>query len=286
MPHPLDDSGCGHTREECFLKLHTIVSDMDGTLLTPDHRLDAQTEQALKRVQDLGVRVVLASGRSAASMRPYVEQLGALHPYIASNGAQVLASDGSVIWEQTIDVPVLHAVIRWLKEQGIYMQIYYGDHYYYDVNCQHAENYRISSGTRGCFVPDLLTFVTAPSVKILGVTQPEDIPRLMREVNARFGEGILAATSNPEFLELSHPSVGKGPALAALAARLGFDAAGTMAVGDSINDLSMLEWAGMPVAVGNAREEVKRMAWRVIGDGPTGGVAQMLETLIAEGVEP
>jgi len=274
------------SKEESFLKLHTIVSDLDGTLLTAEHRLSDYTQAVLRRAQGLGIRVILASGRSAASVRPYVRQLGNLHPYIASNGGQVLSPDGQVLFEKPIALEAVRAVTRWLKDRGVYVQVYYGDRFFYDQPCAYAENYKRSSGLEGCQVPDLLAFIQKPKVKLLGVAEPERIPSLMREVNARFGAGIFAGTSEPEFLELSHPDAGKGPALAALSERLGFDAAGTLAAGDSLNDLSMIEWAGMGVAVDNARPEVKARAWRVAGHGPSGGVARLVEQLLAEGYGP
>ena len=259
---------------------------MDGTLLTAEHRLSEDTQAVLRRAQDLGIRVILASGRSAASMRPYVRQLGCLHPYIADNGGQVLSPDGEVLFEKTIAPETAQGVIRFLRDRGVYVQIYYGDRFFYEEPGVYAERYRRSSGIEGFRVPDLLAFAVEPTVKLLGVADPEQIPGLMAAVNARFGAGIFAGTSEPEFLELSHPDVGKGPALAMLAERLGFDAAGTLAVGDSLNDLSMLEWAGMSVAVDNVRPEVKRKVWRVAGHGPSGGVARLVEQLLAEGYAP
>jgi HAD superfamily hydrolase (TIGR01484 family) len=93
-------------------RLDCIVSDMDGTLIPETFRLSGRTRAAFARAQSLGIKTILSSGRSAASIRPYWEQIGGGHPYIASNGAQTFDGTGKLIREVTIDVKVAHEIVE------------------------------------------------------------------------------------------------------------------------------------------------------------------------------
>jgi hydroxymethylpyrimidine pyrophosphatase-like HAD family hydrolase len=99
----------------------------------------------------------------------------------------------------------------------------------------------------------------------------------------RFGDRLFIAQSLPTFLEIADPSVGKGSAVAHLAATLGIRPEEIVAVGDGMNDLDMIEMAGCGVAMGNARDGLKQAAKRVTKPYDQDGVACLIEDLIAEG---
>ncbi|MDR1599891.1 MAG: HAD family hydrolase [Oscillospiraceae bacterium] len=269
-------------------KIHTIVSDLDGTLVPRESfKLDARTVAAFRAARAAGARIIIASGRSGASTRPYADELrGGLRAddhYIACNGAQVLDGSGAVIHETAIPVEAAHAAMRWLRERGVYTQAYEETGFVYEMESAYADAYSRSSGLPSRRVDDLIQFLDKPVVKLLGVDDPARIAGLVAEAGEAFKGILCCTTSEPQFLEISHPDVSKGNALRYLSEELGFDAAGTLAFGDSLNDLSMLEWAGVSVATGNARDEVKARVNRVCGTCAERGPAAVIEELLAEG---
>lgn len=264
-------------------QFRALISDLDDTLLTAEHELTDRTADTLARVMRLGVKVILASGRSAASMRPIVEKAGTPSPYIAYNGAQIVdAATHQVIHAEEIPLALAREVLSWLEGENVYTQIYGGDDWFYDQNDQIAKEYGHATGVAGTRVARLLDFIHAPTPKVLGVDLPERVAELIEKGRARFGDALSITTSKPHFLEITSPRATKGDAARTLAGMLGLTPETTLCAGDSLNDMSMLSWSRCPIAVSNAREEVRRMAWRVAGDGRADGLANLLDELITE----
>lgn len=265
------------------MEIRALVTDLDDTLLDASHRLSERSERTLHRLQRQGVKVILASGRSAASMRPFVKQVGSPDPFIACNGAQTIDPEtGKILFSYEIEPSLAREAIRWLREHDLYAQFYAGDDWFYDRPCAYSADYCRSSGVVGIRVADLEQALRLPTPKLLAVDTPERIQALLPEARAAFAGRLSVTTSKPFFMEITTLEATKGNALAKLATRLGLDAQTTICAGDSINDLSMLAWSRLPVTVANAREEVKNAAWRVAGDGHSDGLAILLDELIPE----
>ncbi|MCL1795446.1 MAG: HAD family hydrolase [Clostridia bacterium] len=259
----------------------TFISDLDDTLLNEEHRLSDWTIKTLRRIQRQGVRVILASGRMAASMRPIVQQAGTSCPYIACNGAEIV--DGMthrVLYAESIPLTLAKDTLNWLEAEAVYAQIYYGDDWYYDKPGELAESYSRSSGVRGTRVPRLTGFAHGPTPKILGIAEPDRIQQLVKAGQERFGSSLSLTTSKPFFLEITSPLATKGNAVRYLAELIGLTPERTLVAGDSLNDLSMLEWTKYPITVENAREEARRIAWRIGIHAHLDGIAKLLDDLI------
>ena len=262
--------------------IHAIISDLDDTLLTEDHRMTERTVQALQRVMRQGVKVVLASGRSAASIRPFVRKVQTPSPYIAYNGAQILdAATDQILTGNEISVEMARQVLRWFEAQDVYVQYYEGDDWFYETPCAFSEDYGKATGIVGKQAAGTLSqCVERPTAKLLAVATPEHVQALIPAARTEFGNALSITTSKPYFIEVTSPEATKGNAVKKLAAMLGLSPETTICAGDSLNDMSMLEWSCLPVSVKNAREEVQRIAWRVAGDGHRDGIAALLDELI------
>lgn len=270
----------GHTVQ----KFTAFISDLDDTLLTADHSLTDRTAEALYRIQRQGVHVILASGRSAASMRPIVRKAGTTSPFIAYNGAQIVDSvTGEVIHSEEIPAELTREVLKWLSEENVYMQTYYGDDWFYEKEYPFAADYARATNVIGTLVESLQALATRPTPKVLGVDKPERVRELIERGKERFGERLSITSSKAYFLEITMPGATKGIAVRALAGRLGFTKDTAVIAGDSLNDLSMLTWTNYPVTVENAREEIKSIAWRVGGHAHQDGIAELLAEIFPEG---
>lgn len=262
--------------------IHAIVSDLDDTLLTEDHRLTPRTERTLRRLIDRGVKVILASGRSAASVRQVVRQIGTPDPYIGYNGAQILDSQThEVLHAEEIPLALAREVLKWFEARSVYMQYYQGDDWYCAHHNDISRSYGEGTGIEGTEAGGPLSaHIQADTPKLLGVDRPERAKALIQEAQAHFGKALSITTSKPHFVEITSPRATKGNAVAVLAQRIGLSPETTICAGDSLNDVSMLAWSRLPVSVENAREEVKAMAWRIAGNGQQDGLAILLDELI------
>ncbi|MDR2504601.1 MAG: HAD family hydrolase [Oscillospiraceae bacterium] len=268
-------------------KLTCIVSDMDGTILPPTFRLSERTIAAFKRAQSLGIKTILASGRSGASMRPYWEQLGGGNQYIGSNGAQTFDGAGNLMHEETIEVDTAREIIRYLRAENVYCQTYYDERFYHESKDNPMpERYEQTTGLRGVHVPDLEKYIDRPVVKILGIDYPEHVVSMMNTLAKKYRGKLNVSISDPHFLEIAPINATKGKAMAKLAEIIGVEREHTLALGDSLNDLPMLKWAGMSCAVGSCHADVRSVcAWNA-GECAEDGAAVLIETLLDEGFGP
>lgn len=214
-------------------------------------------------------------------MRPIVQKAGTRCPYIACNGAQIVDSvTGDVLVSNEVGVELAREALLWLEAKGVYCQVYNGDDWFYAAPSELADSYGRSSGVKGTLVGKLSAYIDFQTPKLLGIDEPSRIPELIAEGNDLFAGRLSLTTSKPYFLEITSPKATKGNAVQTLSEMLGFTRDTTLCAGDSLNDLSMLRWSTRPVTVSNAREEVKRMAWRIAGDGREDGIAALLDELI------
>ncbi len=265
------------------MQIDAIVTDLDDTLLNTEARISPYTLDVLARAQARGIRVIPASGRAAFSMLPYVKQLNTGLPYIASNGAELVGPDHTVLESVTFSPQQARDIIRYLKAQSFYTQCYRDESFYFEEECEASANYRRSSGMFGHAVGDLEAFVTFPTPKILSVQTPDEVARLYPLIQKEF-PNVAFTVSKPYFLEAEPPHVSKGAALRRLAQKLNLSPEHTMVFGDSLNDLPMLEYAVHSVAMGNARDEVKSAARHVCGTNAEDGVARFIETHVLDNV--
>ncbi len=259
------------------MKVTAIVSDLDDTLLNKQAKLTEATVATLRRCRERGIRVILASGRALHSMKATVEALDVGEPYISCNGAQLVDENHQPIETLGLPIELAKTLLAFINERGVYCQVYRGEHFYYAQECQYAVDYQRSSGITGVEVGDLDAFLDFETPKMLCTAPPEVIRKLYAELRERFGGQVAVTVSKPYFCELSPPEATKGQALERLAGRIGLDLATTMAFGDSLNDLDMLTRVGYGVAVGNARDEVKRAVSYVADDHDRDGVARFIQ---------
>lgn len=263
--------------------IDAIISDMDDTLLNTQHQLTDRTNQTLQRLLRQNVKVILASGRSAASMRPTVERIGTPYPYIAYNGAQIVDSQThEVLVANEIPQALAREVLVWFEARGVHMQYYRGDDWYFVEANELSDEYGHSTGVPGTEAGMALSaHLAGDTPKLLGIYHAEQVPALIEEARQAFGDQLIITTSKPYFIEITSPKATKGNAVQTLAGMIGLTPETTACAGDSLNDLSMLTWSKLPLTVANGRDEVKRVAWQVgTQDNDHDGLALLLDELI------
>lgn len=234
-----------------------VVTDMDGTMLRPGGIVAPRTREAIAALKQQGIGLVLASGRSDASMKPYVQELGLALPFIAYNGAKIVdARTFAPIREDLIPLEQLREACVYIEGLGCYFQVYYGDTFYYSEQGTFAEEYQRDTRQRGQYVGKLSAFVDRPTPKVVLIAEPERASVLRGRLTQRYAGVFTVTGTNPKLVELTVPQATKGGALQRLMEILHTSAGEVMALGDAPNDITMLETAGTSVAMGGALPEV------------------------------
>ena len=262
------------------MPIRAIAFDLDDTLLRPDASVSDYTVDVLRRAAERGIIILPASGRTRDSMWPAVKRIGCASAFISCNGADVWTTERELLAQELLPVELAHEVARFASERGVYCQTYSPSRFFYSVENDYAASYARSSSLEGEYVGDLTAFIRQPVTKLLMMDTPERIAELYAEARALYAGRASMTCSKPYFLECNPLRATKGNALRWCADHFGFRMDELLAFGDSLNDVSMLEAAGVGVAMGNAREDVKAMGFPVCGTNEEDGVARYIEEYI------
>jgi Cof subfamily protein (haloacid dehalogenase superfamily) len=253
--------------------------DLDDTLLNPEHQLSARNAQAIQAVRARGVIVVIASGRMYETSEPFARQLRLDTPIICYNGAMVRHPVTGEIWLQEQVPAELADIVRDYAEQHqLQLNYYLPGHLYTAANTSWEQLYHRRTGAEFEVLPDFNRALhgTTP-IKMIIIDAPAKTDELLPVFRERFAGQLYVTKSNDEYLEFLPPNASKSRALAAVAARYEVPQAETIAIGDSWNDIPMLQWAGLGIAVGNAKAQVKEVADLVVASNAEDGVADALQ---------
>ncbi len=288
-----------------MVKIKLIAADMDGTLLNQDSALSERTTQAVKEVQELGIKVVLASGRNLLSLTQFVEQLE-LKKYdgwlVGVNGQQITRpANGHIEVLKVLEHTTIKKALAFAIEHDLeFMAVQDDTLYAYLSERLIAEKYRYIAEnqlettriTAGIWLPvnpqsnyPYLHYINsaseAPSScnKIIFTEEPERLAAVKDQLAELFAGKIDFSFTTLRWLEGMPAGISKGAALKQIAVHEAIDLTETMAFGDGENDISMLEVAGTAVVMENALASVKEHADILALSNLNDGVAVILEEL-------
>jgi Cof subfamily protein (haloacid dehalogenase superfamily) len=270
----------GHTK----MPYKMIVLDLDDTLLQDDHTISPRTKQALMDAQETGVKVVLASGRPTYAMYDIAEELDLKKygSYILSfNGAKITnCQTGEEIFNSTLSPETAHRLYELSRREDVWIHTYVGDLIVTEAGNQYTT---IEAEITGLDIAEVDSFVEAvnePVVKVLMVDAPEKLVEVERKLQQELADELSVMRSKPFFLEFTEKGVTKGTSLNHLIEQLGITREEVIAIGDSYNDLAMIEFAGLGVAMGNAPQDIKEKANYVTDTNMNDGVAKVVEKFV------
>ncbi|MCH4124208.1 MAG: Cof-type HAD-IIB family hydrolase [Levilactobacillus sp.] len=260
-----------------------IAIDIDGTLLTSNHKLALSTIDAIKAATASGIKVVLCSGRPLAGVRPYLEMLDLIGDdqyVIAHNGAAVQTTTGQPLITHSLSLNDAQRLVDLADQAPIHYHLITPQAIYtpnrpasaYSIRESHLVNLPIK------YLPadqipdgeDLLTFVFIDETAV--------VDQFDTTIPAALRQQFYVVHTDPHFIEVLNRHVSKAQALQELAQRLAIDPTDVMAIGDGPNDLPMLQAAGLGVAMGNADAEVQAAADAVTASNDADGVASAILT--------
>jgi Cof subfamily protein (haloacid dehalogenase superfamily) len=266
--------------------IRLLLSDVDGTLVTPDKELTDAAVDAVRRLADAGVAFAVTSGRPPRGMAMLVEPLGITTPLAAFNGGMFVHPDLTVV--STLEVPAgqVAGILELVVGHGLSPWVYSGaDWLVLDADGPHVAR---ESATVG-FGPSVVTSFDGLGAvaKVVGVGDDhEAVARAEADARSRFGDHVSASRSQPYYLDVTHPQANKGGVVEYLAARLGMPTAAIATIGDMPNDVLMFARGGLSIAMGNATPEVQRAARRVTLANDADGFAHAVEQFVLPAAKP
>ena len=265
------------------MTIKLIAMDMDDTLLNETQQVTTRTRDAIRRAMDAGVAVTIATGRMFQSALPFAQELGIQLPLIVYNGAMIReGNSGKTLFHRPIETGLAQGLADLFREHGWYLQKYVDDRLYVaelDENAQFYADYaRVEA------IPQGLDFfqMTAAPTKLLSMGDTDELKEIRTAVTKLYGDQLYLASSKKRYLEMVDVRVNKGEALAFLAGRLGIEQNEVMAIGDSMNDVDMIEYAGVGVAMGNANATVRAAADFISATNAEDGVAVAIEKFVLD----
>lgn len=265
-----------------MLDIKLIAIDLDGTLLRNDLTISPRAQEAITRATERGVCVTLATGRMFASALPFACELNLNLPLITYQGALVKYADGRVVYHKPLSIKKAKAVVDFILPYGYHLNVYINDELYMGKDSPEGKRYASISKVPVHLVDNLPDIITQGPTKLLVIAKEEQLDMLAGDLGDCFGNSINITKSSPYFLEIGNKEATKGRALKKLALSMGLNASQVMAIGDSWNDLDMIEYAGLGVAMANAQPEVKKAARYVTCNNDDDGVAEAIEKWVLQ----
>lgn len=261
-----------------------LAMDLDGTLIGNDLLLSERVKRAVAAAEAAGVLAALATGRMFRATLPFARALGITTPAICYQGAMVhdIAGDG-IIYEQPVPLAAAREAVAEAEGCGFVTLAYVDDWCYAGKDSPEAQFYARHSRIQPRFVGELLDWLDTPPTKLVIVSTAEQTDANVSHFRQTFGSRLNVTKSYPLFTEIIHPDVSKGRALARLAERLGVAREEVVAIGDNLNDLDMIEYAGLGIAMGNGAPAVRQAAGWICPTQAEDGVAVAIEERILAG---
>ncbi len=240
-----------HTQPPKTAALRLLISDIDGTLVTPDKILTAAAQAAVQRLDDAGVGFSIVSARPPRGMQALATTLGVRLPFAAFNGGSLVGADFHTISTKRLPANVAQAALALLAARQVEAWVFADDAWrLLDPNGAKVERERLALGFDPTVVGGFDDVVERID-KIVGVSDDHDhLAAVEREMQAQLGGRANASRSQPYYLDITPPDADKGRAVRAICEHAGVPLANTVVIGDMRNDVAMFRIAGLAIAMG------------------------------------
>ena len=278
-----------------------IAIDLDGTLLGPDGTVSPRAKAAVHKALAAGLLVCFATGRNFTESQMVLDAVEHYDTAVFVGGAMVIDTRHRKTLHRMGMQPQLAREICGVFESLGHAALALQDTALAGVDYLATADVKLDAATSQWMevtaakikrISGLARHAHEHTIRVGIVASPQDIARVRQIIQDRFGErvicqSLLVPSYEVEVLEVFDPAVNKWEGLLQVARTHGIDPAQIVAIGDDVNDLTMIARAGLGVAMGNAKPEVAAVAKRVIGRNDQDGLAEFLEELVAtHAVEP
>ena len=268
------------------MRYQALAMDLDGTLTNSEKRVSARNIKAILQAAKNGVHIILASGRCIRGVEPVAREIGMDKfggYFLACNGSALIEyPSGQILYEQSIKTEVYGDICQICKQFHVSLIAYDALGIFSEDNCSEY----VLAEQRNNGIPlehpenlcDLLGRL--PRHKMLGVGEPEALDAAREELRHRLGNRVNVYYADPHFLEIMPPKAEKAFTLDILMQRLNVPSQALVACGDGLNDILMLDYAGLSAAPANAFDETKRHADVIVNSNDDDAIADLIEQYI------
>ena len=283
-----------------------IAIDLDGTMLNQYSVVTEKTKEAIRKAQEKGIEVIIASGRPVDSIKSIAKEIKSEKYFISGNGAIIYdISNDEIIYENTLKKQKVLEIIKICEENSIYYNIYTEKEiiakslqcnvlYYHKENASKEENEK----THINIVKNVYDYISSREEKVIKITVCENnqaifnsILRKLREIDEievldvshmsrkMIKQGTEEIPIEYFYTEISAKNVDKWNAIEFLREKMNISKEEIVAIGDNINDKKMIENAGLGIAMGQSHPDIKCVANQVTATNVEDGVAEVLNKI-------
>jgi Cof subfamily protein (haloacid dehalogenase superfamily) len=260
--------------------IRLVLSDVDGTLVTSDKKLTAESIAAVAQLHEAGILFAVTSGRPPKGLTMLIEPLSLTTPLGGFNGGLMTDEELNILQELTIKDDLVGPIIDVLSAHGLSVWVYQGtDWFVLDRDGPH-----VAHESEVCqFGPSVVKSFDAirgDIIKVVGVSDDTDAMAKATAALDVFVGDVSATNSQTYYLDVTHHDANKGKVVAYLAERYGLDRHEIATIGDMANDILMFNCSGVSIAMGNASDEVKATATYSTEENNDNGFALAIEKYI------
>lgn len=263
------------------MKYKMMAVDMDGTLLNDSKEISPRTAQAIRKAVAQGFLFTLCTGRPIQGVERYSQFLGLQAPLITYNGAMIIRSDTKeILYKQELLPEDIHKILEFGRNYNTTMCIWSGNRLYGNVLNNQIHAYKKNTGVEPVLMEDEDALIRQGVTKILWIDTEEKIKKIQEELPGDAFSQVTFCTSQTTYLEFFNSQVSKAKAMERLGQLFNIRQEEMIAVGDGLNDLPMIEYAGLGVAMENAQAQVKTRARYITSSNEEDGVGKVLEKFV------
>jgi Cof subfamily protein (haloacid dehalogenase superfamily) len=264
-------------------RIALVVSDVDGTLLTKDKTLTDGARNAVRRLHEAGIGFTITSSRPAIGMGFLIEPLAITLPVGPFNGSSIVDPQLKPIEQHLIPAAAVQRSLGVLDEFGVDIWLFTNEKWLTrNPDGPYVGHEKLAIRADPTIVPDFAPYLTV-ACKIVGSSaDPALLQACETAMLKAVGTEATAVRSQSYYLDVTPPGCDKGTFVQAMAKRLGIATDAVATIGDMQNDLPMFRNSGLSIAMGNATDDVKKVASRVTASNEDDGFAKAMEMILRE----
>ena len=251
-----------------------IATDLDGTFFNSNTVISNYNKDVFQFLMKNGIEIILATGRSLSSMKYYKDILANDNYSIIFNGAAIIDNDGNFVYDKVLDADISKSIINIYDKYNVYLHVYKRNiHIASDIDFylkRYIEKEKVNDVAIGLENIEDFEFN-----KMVFIGDREELERLQNDIRNNFN--VHTCFSHTNFLEVLASGINKGSALEWICNQKGIKRDEVVAFGDTYNDIEMIEYAGIGVAMENAEEALKKKADYICLTNDDDGVGKFLK---------
>ena len=260
-----------------------LVVDMDDTLLTDNHEISSENKEMLLKAQQMGVYVVLASGRPTSAMIEFAKELqcDVNNSFMISFNGSVITDlkEDKILFEYSLTKEQIHSLYDFSQQNNTHIITYIDGQIISEKHSEYIDIEKNITGLKLNIVSSFKDTVTTSAVKCILLEEPEYLKGVESVLKAAMPD-LSICMSKPFFLEAAPNGIDKGASIKILAEKLNIQQTEIIAVGNAGNDLTMVQYAGLGVWVDNVDAELRHFADVIVASNNNHGVAEVVRRFI------